>query len=100
MAPETMKGGECMIKYLIASKHTAEDCLRALDETLAKGPKLLEQFVYGCKDGDHTGYALVDVKNKSEALAMIPDFLQDDACITKVAHFTPVEIRAFHEKAA
>ena len=89
-----------MVKYLIASRHNAEDCLRALDETLAKGPKSLERFVYGCKEGDHTGYAIVDVKSMSDALAMVPEFLQDDACLTKVDHFTPAEIRSFHEKAA
>ncbi len=89
-----------MTSYLIASKHTEENCIRALDEMLAKGPRLLEQFVFGCKDGDHTGYAIVDAKNKSDALAMIPDFLQDDACITKVDHFSPADIRALHAKAA
>mgnify|MGYP001569425608 FL=1 len=89
-----------MITYMIASSHKEEDCDRALDEMLAKGPKLLEKFVYGCKDGDHTGYAIVDVKSRSEALALIPAFLQDDACMTKVDRFTPAEIRSLHEKAA
>ena len=85
-----------MSKYLIASKHEPDDCLRALDEELAKGSGVLDKFVYGCKEGDHTGYAIVDVKNLSDALAMVPGFLQASACITKVDKFTPAEIKSFH----
>ena len=85
-----------MTKYLITSRHEPDDCLRALDEELAKGPGILDKFVYGCKEGDHTGYAIVDVKNLSDALAMVPGFLQASACITKVDKFTPAEIKSFH----
>jgi hypothetical protein len=89
-----------MTKYLITSKHTPEQCLRALDEELAKGKDVLDKFVYGCKEGDHTAYAIVEMKSLSDALSLVPDFLQDDACITKVDKFTPAEIGSFHVKAA
>lgn len=89
-----------MTRYLITAKHESADCLRALDEELAKGPAILDKFVYGCKEGDHTGYAIVDVKSLSDALAMVPSFLQETACITKVDKFTPMEIKSLHVKAA
>ena len=88
-----------MTKYLIASRHEPDECTRALDEELAMGPKILDKFVYGCKEGDHTGYAIVDVGNLSDALAMVPGFLQESACVTKVDKFTPAEIRSYHAKA-
>ena len=47
--------------YLIISKHEPQECLRALDEGLEKG--YLDKFAYGCKGGDHTGYAIVDAKS-------------------------------------
>ncbi len=87
-----------MAMYLIMSKHEPEECLRALDEQLEKG--LLDKFVYGCKSGDHTGYAIVEVKNMSEALALVPDFLQETACVSKVDKFTRGEIKSLHAKAA
>jgi hypothetical protein len=89
-----------MSRYLITSKHEPARCIEALDAELAKGTNALDKFVYGCKDGDHTGYAIVEVKTKSDALSLVPDFLQDDACITKVDKFTPAEIKSFHAKAA
>ena len=89
-----------MTKYLIASRHESADCLRALDEISAKGMGTLEKFVFGCKEGDHTGYAIVDVKSLSDALAMVPGFLQEMACVTKVDKFTSAEIKSLHAKAA
>lgn len=89
-----------MAKYLITSRHEPADCLRALDEELAKGPGILDKFYYGCREGDHTGYAVVEVKTLSDALAMVPGFLQETACITKVDKYTPAEIKSFHTKAA
>ncbi len=89
-----------MARYLIASKHDPEDCVRALDAELAKGSGILDQFVYGCKEGDHTGYAIVESKNRSDALSLVPDFLQEKACITKVDKISPSEIKSMHAKAA
>lgn len=89
-----------MVRYLIASRHDPDQCQRALDETLDKGQGVLEKFSFGCIEGDHTGYAIIDVKSMSDALAMVPDFLQESACITRVEKHTSAEIRALHKKAA
>jgi hypothetical protein len=89
-----------MSRYLIASGHRADECVRAIDATLTRGTSVLDKFVFGCKEGDHTGYAIVDVKSLSDALAMVPDFLQESACVTRVDKFTAADIRAMHAKAA
>ncbi|HYA89005.1 MAG TPA: hypothetical protein VEI57_18355 [Nitrospirota bacterium] len=89
-----------MKKYLIESPHTKEECLRALDEVLAKGPEILKKFNYGCVAGDHTGYALVDVRDEKEARDLVPSFLLGKARIIEVAPFTPEVIRSLHTKAA
>jgi sulfur relay (sulfurtransferase) DsrF/TusC family protein len=89
-----------MSRYLISSPHTSEECVRSLDAMLAKGSNVLDKFVFGCDDGDHTGYAIVDVKSLSDALALVPDFLQENACITKVEKLSAADIRAMHKKAA
>jgi len=89
-----------MSRYLITSRHEPAECLRALDEELAKGPGVLDKFVYGCKEGDHTAYAIVESKSLSDALGLVPDFLQNSACVTRVDRFTPADIKSFHAKAA
>ncbi len=89
-----------MALYMITSKHEPQQCLRALDEIMAKGPEVLDKYVYGCNSGDHTGYAIVNANDKVEALSVVPGFLQDSACVSEVGKFTPEEIRSFHTKAA
>jgi hypothetical protein len=89
-----------MKRFLIESPHKAEDCLRALDEELAKGPEVLGKFEYGCMAGDHAGYAIVDAESRGDAIKFIPAFLQDGAKVVEVGKYTPAMIRSFHEKAA
>jgi hypothetical protein len=89
-----------MKRYLIETPHKAEDCLRALDEELAKGQQVLGKFEYGCMAGDHTGYAIVDAESREDAIALVPTFLQSTAKIVEVVKYTPDMIRSFHKKAA
>ncbi len=88
------------MKYVIESPHTPQECLRALDEQLAKGPDILKKFNYGCKAGDHTGYAIVDVMNEGEARDLVPTFLLNKARIVPVDIFSPEVIKSLHAKAA
>ncbi|KCZ73649.1 hypothetical protein ANME2D_00721 [Candidatus Methanoperedens nitroreducens] len=87
-----------MTKYVVESTHTPEECLQALDKMLEKGEDVLKQFAFGCKSGEHTGWAYIDADSKEEALKIVPEFLRDKACIHEVSIFTPEEIRAAHEK--
>jgi hypothetical protein len=89
-----------MKRYLVETPHKGEDCLKALDEELAIGPKVLGKFEYGCMAGDHTGYAIIDAKTREDAMKTVPTFLQGSAKIVEVAKFTPEMIRSFHQKAA
>jgi hypothetical protein len=86
--------------YLVQTPHTKEECLKALDEQLATGPDILKKVYYGCKTGDHTGYAIVEVKDEGEARKFVPSFLQNKARIVEVGIITPEMIRSLHTKAA
>ena len=85
-----------MERYVIESPHTKEECLKALDETMAEGASILNKFDWGCQVGDHTGYAVVDVDNELEARNMIPRFIRNKARVAKIGKFTPEQIRSLH----
>jgi len=90
-----------MARYMIESPHKPEECLKALDEELAKGKDILDKFEFGCKTGDHTGYALVDANTRDDALnKYVPKFIQEKVRIVEVGKFTPEMIKSFHSKAA
>lgn len=84
------------MRYLLESPHTKEECLRELDEILEEGTDVLSKFNWACASGDHTGYAIVDARDESEVLTMVPVFIRNKAKIIKVAQFTPEQIRSFH----
>ncbi len=85
-----------MARYLIESPHTKEECLQALDETLALGSDVLAQYQFGCMDGDHTGWAIVEAGSKEEARRMVPAAVRAKARIVELTSFTPEQIRSFH----
>jgi len=89
-----------MGRYFVESPHTAQECLRALDEILSKGPEILEKYEWGCMAGDHTGYAIVEAPSESDARETIPAFLRGKARVVKMNRFTPEQIREFHKKTA
>jgi hypothetical protein len=89
-----------MERYFVESPHTPQECLRALDEILAKGPGLLAKYEWGCVAGDHTGYAIVEARSEPEVREAIPEFLNGKARVVKLNNFTPEQIREFHKKTA
>jgi hypothetical protein len=89
-----------MDRYHIESPHTPEECLRALDEILAKGSDVLARYEWGCMAGDHTGYVAIEASSEAEAKKTIPSFLAGKARVVKLNKFTPEQIREFHKKTA
>ncbi|MDI6858343.1 MAG: hypothetical protein QME71_08530 [Dehalococcoidia bacterium] len=84
--------------YIIESRHTPQECLRALDDVLERGPEVLDRFEWGCAKGEHTGWALVEAGSESEVRDMIPESVLDRTRIVEVSKFTPEKIKSLHEK--
>jgi hypothetical protein len=83
-------------EYLIELPHTKESCLAALDRINDLGPQTLERWSFGCSDGNHTGYALVDADSLSEALNVVPDSDRKTVKIRKLNKMTPEQIASYH----
>ena len=87
-----------MTEYAVEATHTEETCLTALDEIMAKDPKLLDKFVFGCRTGVHKGWAFIEAKSKDDILATLPKSMQNDTRVVEVGKFTPDQIKSFHKK--
>ncbi len=83
-----------MDRYLVVIPHTMEDCLRVLKQIEAIGT--ITHFDWGCKDGDHTGWAIIEATDKSEALMVVPTIQRSKAQAIKLTRFDPEEIREMH----
>jgi hypothetical protein len=83
-------------KFLVISNHTAEDCVKALKEVLAIG--YLTHFDWGCKDGVHTGWAILEAEDKAEAMMSVPTFLRAQAQVVQLTKFQAEKVMAMHVK--
>ena len=63
-----------MPKFLIEVPHDAEQlaCARVVQVFLATGSHFLTNAEWGCGDGVHTAWIMVDVGSKAEARAIVP----------------------------
>ncbi len=87
-----------MAVYIVELNHNKEDCLKGLDEMAGQGKKALEEVVWGCSSGVHTGWALIKAGSEKEVRDQIgsPTMLAK-ARIIEVRHFTPKDIEDFHK---
>lgn len=80
-----------MQKFMIISPHTHEECTMVIKQTLSIG--YLTHFFWGCKSGDHTGYAMIDAENEHEALYAIPTVIRNKAKAIGVIQFDPEKVK-------
>ena len=79
-----------MQKFLVISPHDHEECTRVIKLTLAIG--YLTHFYWGCKSGDHTGYAMIDAENEKEALLSIPPVIRNKGKAIGIVQFDPKDV--------
>ena len=83
-----------MSRFLIEVPHEASTvaCARVVDVFLKSGSHYLSRADWGCRDGDHKSWMIVDVDSKDEARRILPPVLRADAKIVQLNCFTVEEI--------
>lgn len=79
-----------MAKFLIEVPHEAEPkaCALAIQILLKTGSHYLTNAEFGCYDGVHKGWVIVDVENKDEARRILPPAFRSQANIVSLNRFT------------
>ena len=85
-----------MERFLVAAPHTAHDCVDALKQVVAIG--FLTHFEWGCKEGNHTGWAIIEAENAAEAMMAVPTGQRHSASVVKLHRFSVSEIEKMHAK--
>ena len=74
-----------MERFIIESPHPIEKCEQAIQDLHAAG--YLHHFEWGCKDNDHTGWAIVEAENIEDARQIVPWYLRGTARIVRLVKF-------------
>jgi hypothetical protein len=85
-----------MPKFLIEVTHEPEmiACARVVKEFLTSGSHYLTHADWGCMDGDHRSWIMVDVADKHEAMAIVPVGLRSAARIIGLNTFSLQQVDA------
>ena len=83
-----------MAKFLIEVPHEAEEkaCALAIHLLMKTGSHYLTNADWGCLDGEHTGWLMIDVESKEEARRILPPVYRSQAKIVKLNKFSLEEI--------
>lgn len=83
-----------MAKYLIEITHEAKEleCALAIQILLKTGSHFLTNAEWGCLDGEHRGWIIVDLDSKEEVRRILPPAYRNQAKIVKLNRFTMEEI--------
>jgi hypothetical protein len=78
-----------MDRYLIETPHDAEDCHKLVEQIAALG--YLHHFEWGCADGVHCGWAMVETDSLAHARQMVPWDVREKARVIKLNKFEDVD---------
>ena len=89
-----------MAKFLIEVPHPEETvaCARVVDVFLKTGSHYLTGADWGCKDGVHKSWMLVDVDSKEDALRIVPPAFRAHAKVVQFNSFSMNEIDSILKK--
>ncbi len=69
----------------------------AINIFLRSGSHFLAQADWGCLDGEHKAWLIVEAENKDEIIRIIPSAFRSDAKIVKLHTFTTEEMDSIEE---
>ncbi len=83
-----------MARFLIEVPHEgdAAACARVVEVFLRTGSHFLTRADWGCVDGDHKAWMIVDVASKDEARGIVPPVFRSAAKVVQLNTFTMDEI--------
>src|SRR5260221_2530586 len=81
-------------RFLIEVPHepTTVACARAVETLLTAGSHFLTHADWGCKDGEHKAWIIVEVASKDAARAIVPPAFRSEAKIVQLNAFSLPEI--------
>jgi hypothetical protein len=78
-----------MTRFLIEIPHDSDKiaCTKVVRAFLSSGSHFLSNADWGCQDGDHRAWMVVDVASREEAQAIVPPALRPDARVVRLVKF-------------
>ena len=78
-----------MARFLLEVPHNDdfESCVKAASLLLSTGSHFLTHADWGCSDGEHKAWVIVDVESREEARSILPPICRPTAKIVRLNRF-------------
>jgi hypothetical protein len=78
-----------MAKFIIEVPHDPDttSCIQAVQVFMATGSHFLTHADWGCKDGEHRAWIMVELDSKEEARSILPPVYRPQAKIVQLNRF-------------
>ncbi len=85
-----------MAKYLVEVSHSPDkiECLHTIQIFLSSGSHFLTHADWGCPDGEHKAWFIIEVDRKEEALQIVPSYYRRNTKIIKLGRFSLQEVES------
>ena len=89
-----------MPKFIIEVSHSSHHvgCMNTLHDLLTYGSHFITHADWGCHDGVHKAWLIVDVDCKETAKGIVPPSFRKDAKVTQLNKFTLQEVEVEVQK--
>jgi hypothetical protein len=84
-----------MNRYLIETPHTGENCKLLVSQVHAIG--YLHHFDWGCGDGVHCGWAIIEAESEEQARLAVPSIARDSASVIRLTKYDADKVLEMHE---
>ena len=83
-----------MARFFIEVPHEKDpgECARAVQYFLNTGSHFMTHADWGCSDGVHKAFIIVEAESKDEARGLVPRVFQSRASVVRLNKFTMEEI--------
>ncbi len=83
-----------MDRYLVSVPHGSDHsvCIKVVRTFLRTGSHYLTHADWGCLDGDHTAWMVVEGNSREEVAQIVPPPLRSDAKVVQLTKFSMEEI--------
>jgi len=85
---------QVMAKYLVEVSHSSDkiECLYTIQIFLSSGSHFLTHADWGCLDGEHKAWFIIEVDTKEEAMQIVPSYYRRNTKITLLSRFNLADV--------
>jgi hypothetical protein len=89
-----------MPRFLVEVPHdeSTTACIQAIDVFLRTGSHYLTHADWGCQDGVHKAWMVIDVESRHEARNAVPADYREKAIVVQLNHFSTEMLEKLHKK--